>query len=306
MERGPASAPSNSVTPYTVPGAPTAPVATVIPGTVNDAANGRVTVTFTAPASNGGRPITRYTVNASSGGITATGAGTSITVTGLTNGTAYTFTVRATNAAGQGLPRPPPTASPPTPSPARRRPSRPWQATPRRRSASRRPPPTAAVAITLYTVYASSGGITATGAGNLHHGHGPDQRHGLYLHGQGHELGRPGPCLGRLQQRHAWPDPAARRADGSHGSQGERTGSGELQPARLQRRQSHHPLHRVRQLRRHHRHRRREPHHGQRADQRDSLYLHRERDERRRARAQLRLRPTASRRRQASRWLRPT
>ena len=36
------------------------------------------------------------------GGFTATGAGSPLTVTGLTNGTSYTFTVTATNSAGTG------------------------------------------------------------------------------------------------------------------------------------------------------------------------------------------------------------
>ena len=54
------------------------------------------------PASNGGSAITDYTVTSSPGSITAQGSASPITVTGLTNGTAYTFTVAATNAAGTG------------------------------------------------------------------------------------------------------------------------------------------------------------------------------------------------------------
>jgi hypothetical protein len=93
---GPASAPSNSVTPLTVPGAPIIGAAT--------GANAQASVAFTAPASNGGSAITGYTVTSSPGGITATGTASPITVTGLTNGSSYTFTVTATNAAGVGPP----------------------------------------------------------------------------------------------------------------------------------------------------------------------------------------------------------
>jgi predicted outer membrane repeat protein len=78
----------------TVPGAPV-----IGPATAGDA---QATVTFTPPASNGGSAITGYTVTSSPGGITATGAASPITVNGLTNGTAYTFTVTATNSAGIG------------------------------------------------------------------------------------------------------------------------------------------------------------------------------------------------------------
>jgi hypothetical protein len=83
-----------SVMPITVPGAPTI-------GTAS-AGDTTATVAFTAPASNGGSAITSYTAKSSPGGITASGASSPITVTGLTNGTAYTFTVTATNAAGTG------------------------------------------------------------------------------------------------------------------------------------------------------------------------------------------------------------
>ena len=84
---------------FTVPGAPTAVSAT--------AGAGQATVSFSAPGSNGGSAITSYTVTTSPGGATATGSGSPLTVTGLTNGTTYTFTVQATNAAGAGAPSAP-------------------------------------------------------------------------------------------------------------------------------------------------------------------------------------------------------
>jgi hypothetical protein len=79
--------------PPTVPGAPTNVTAT--------AGDTTASVSWTAPVSNGGSPITSYTVtaNPSDGTVTPTGA-TSASVTGLTDGTTYTFTVIAKNAVG--------------------------------------------------------------------------------------------------------------------------------------------------------------------------------------------------------------
>src|SRR6202000_3214965 len=64
-------------------------------------------VTWTAPASEGGSPITGYKITPYLGGVaqtatTTTGAATSGSVKGLTNGSAYTFTVAAINAVGTG------------------------------------------------------------------------------------------------------------------------------------------------------------------------------------------------------------
>ena len=74
--------------------APSAP--TGVTGTAGDT---RAAVSWTA-GSSGGSPITGYTVTASPGGATCSTAGTSCTIGSLTNNTAYTFTVRATNALG--------------------------------------------------------------------------------------------------------------------------------------------------------------------------------------------------------------
>jgi RHS repeat-associated protein len=93
------SQPSNSIIP--APTAPDAPTHVKAAG-----GNSQATISFTAPAENGS-PISGYTVTSNPGGITASGTGSPIIVTGLTNGTAYTFTVTATNGIGTSDPSQP-------------------------------------------------------------------------------------------------------------------------------------------------------------------------------------------------------
>ena len=81
-----------------LPGPPRSVVAT--PG------DRQVTVQWQPPESDGGMPITRYTVT-SSEGETCTTATTQCTVEGLVNGVPYTFTVVATNALGDSNPTDP-------------------------------------------------------------------------------------------------------------------------------------------------------------------------------------------------------
>lgn len=78
----------------TVPGAPT--------GVTAVAGDGQAVVSFTPPANDGGNPIIRYDIVSSPDGITAMGTSSPITVAPLRNGTDYTFTVQAVNAAGAG------------------------------------------------------------------------------------------------------------------------------------------------------------------------------------------------------------
>jgi titin len=92
----------------TVPGAPTA-----VSGTPGD---GQVALGWSAPASDGGTPVTDYAVSVfNSSGGPATGvsgpttrfvgsATRNFAFTGLTNGTAYAFTVAAVNSVGIGAP----------------------------------------------------------------------------------------------------------------------------------------------------------------------------------------------------------
>lgn len=87
-----ASAPSNTVTPATVPGAPT--LGAAIPGL------GSVSISFTAPSDNGGSSISGY--RATCGSQSAVGTDSPITVSGLPSGIPVTCRVLAQNAIGDG------------------------------------------------------------------------------------------------------------------------------------------------------------------------------------------------------------
>ena len=65
------------------------------------AGNGQATITFQPPVSDGGLPVTSYTVTCT-GGFSNTAATSPITVTGLMNDTNYSCSVNATNANGPG------------------------------------------------------------------------------------------------------------------------------------------------------------------------------------------------------------
>jgi titin len=103
----PASAPSAPVTPETVPTAPTDVAAT--PG------NGEVELSWSAPDDDGGAPVTGYLVTPFIGSsaqtaVTFPSTATTGTITGLTNGTSYTFTVSAINSVGDSPASAPSTA----------------------------------------------------------------------------------------------------------------------------------------------------------------------------------------------------
>jgi hypothetical protein len=95
--RGADSSATSQITATTVPAAPTIGIGTNTPSG-RPYNNGLASVTFTAGAT-GGKAISGYTM-LSSGSQTGTGATSPITVANLLSATAYTFTVKATNANG--------------------------------------------------------------------------------------------------------------------------------------------------------------------------------------------------------------
>lgn len=97
------SAPSNQVTPsqgVRVPGTPTNVTAV--------AGDSSATITWQIPADTGSPPAHMYIAASQPGGFTCSRIGeTSCEIRGLTNGTTYTFTVKARNGLGDGLPSAP-------------------------------------------------------------------------------------------------------------------------------------------------------------------------------------------------------
>jgi hypothetical protein len=157
----PPSAASNAIVPAAVPGAPT--------GVSAAAGNQQATVMWAAPLASGD-PITGYTVTAVPGGkwVQVSGAQTTATLTGLTNGISYTFTVQATNSSGTGA-----ASAPSLPVVPFGIPAAPTSAHATSSGAELVASWTAAAAngstITGYTVVVSPGGRTATTAGTQTH-----------------------------------------------------------------------------------------------------------------------------------------
>ena len=250
--------------------------------------NAQSVVSWTAPASNGGAPITNYTVTSLAGGPRpAPPAPTSCTVTGLTNGDQLHLHGDRHQRLGH-----------------RRRPRR------RRRPIIPATTPGAPTNVTAtnhansqsavsWTAPASNGGsaitgytVTSSGWPDLHHHRGhhlhgdrADQRHRLHLHGHGHQQRRDRTGVGAVGRRHPAtlpgaptgvdgrlePDsqsPVTWTAPASNGGLPITSLHGDLQP-RWQ------DLHATGgdQL------------HGDRSDQRHQLHLHRDRHQRRRHRA---------------------
>lgn len=142
----------------TVSGAPTDILVT--PGDT------QASVAFTAPSNNGGATITNYIVTANPGALTAQGTSSPITVTGLVNGTAYTFSVIAVNAVGNSTSSV--ISSSITPAGA---PDAPTNAVASYTSGTTEasvafdaPANNGGATITGYTVTSNPGGLTATGA----------------------------------------------------------------------------------------------------------------------------------------------
>lgn len=94
---GNASSPSNSIRPL-APMAPSAPL-----DVKAMAGNGSATVSWSPPADPGTSPVLDYQVESTPAGGSCLSVLNSCVITGLQNGTAYTFTVRARNAVGAGL-----------------------------------------------------------------------------------------------------------------------------------------------------------------------------------------------------------
>jgi len=97
-------------------GASTAPDAPT--GVTAVASVGQATITWVAPTTPGSEQISGYTATATPGAATCTSETTSCTITGLVGGTAYTFTVTATSAAGTSAPSDPSAAVTPTSRPS--------------------------------------------------------------------------------------------------------------------------------------------------------------------------------------------
>jgi titin len=93
---GEGAAASTTASPSTTPGAPVLGDNPVVSG------NGSLNLSWSAPNSDGGSPITGYQVSSDGGSTWTNLGGTSYGASGLNNGQSYTYQVRAVNAKGAG------------------------------------------------------------------------------------------------------------------------------------------------------------------------------------------------------------
>ena len=90
------------------PPPPPAPISPSVPLEVRATAGDRsVTAIWSAPATPGDYPVTNYQATATPGGRSCMATSTTCTIDGLTNGTAYTVTVRALSGGGWSAPSSP-------------------------------------------------------------------------------------------------------------------------------------------------------------------------------------------------------
>lgn len=100
----------------TAPAAPGQPTVSGLSSSTSSSTSGTATLTWPA-ATPGTNPIAKYNIYSSSGTLAATTTGTSVTLTGLTIGTTYTYDVVAVDTQGNAsLPSPPVTFTVPPPS----------------------------------------------------------------------------------------------------------------------------------------------------------------------------------------------
>lgn len=114
------TASAGAFTYYVPPPTPPAPTFADAPRDVTaSAGNASASVSWRSPASSGSFPVSHYLASASPGGQTCLAAAPALTceVTGLANGTAYTFTVSALTGAGWSSASTPSNAVVPRPSP---------------------------------------------------------------------------------------------------------------------------------------------------------------------------------------------
>ena len=108
--------PGSGSTGVTAPGAPGQPTVSGLSSSTSSNTSGTATISWAA-ATPGTNPIAKYNLYNSSGTLVTSTTGTSVTLTGLTIGTAYTYDVVAVDSQGNSsLPSPPVTFTVPPPS----------------------------------------------------------------------------------------------------------------------------------------------------------------------------------------------